>query len=167
MGRTNAVIKDLLADDQVHHHHELSAAAAVGRMHAWARAVCLDLNPAERPEPCVCPITQPSFEIDDHSNNDVHVMEHPSDEEIQEADSGWLTKELKRRGYIKPPFTLFDVNGKHSRASSLFRPCVYMSSLHPAADQFLLPRAPRAAQAKAPLAWTRTALTSQTPHVTR
>ena len=62
---------------------------------------------------------QPSFEVEDHGSSEAHIMKHPSDEEISTKPVSWLKTELKRRGFLRPPYTLFDAAGSaHTPAAA-------------------------------------------------
>eukprot|EP01052_Picozoa_sp_SAG31_P032880 SAG31_NODE_3652_length_4023_cov_12.151886_2_plen_107_part_00 len=52
-------------------------------------------------------LAQPAFEMDDHSSAEVHTMAHPTDEDIDAMTDKELKFELRRRGFVKPPYKLW------------------------------------------------------------
>lgn len=56
----------------------------------------------------------PSFEVDEHGTSEVHLKKHPTDQEIDGGDLKWLQTELKRRGFLRPPYVLHDGAGEHT-----------------------------------------------------
>lgn len=76
-------------------------------------------------------MAQPSFEVDEHgANREVHMIKHPSDEDIAGRPSKWLTAELRRRGFLKPPYKLYDAAGSFSVLCLHYLRCSISVFLH-------------------------------------